>query len=229
MMVPVLDPGDPFPPTTKALKYPDGLLAIGGDLSTDTLIRAYRLGIFPWFTQGQPILWWSPNPRLILYPKNLKISRSLRKTLRKNTYHVTTNAAFTSVVEKCGPKRHNENESWITDEMITAYEKLFGLGIAKSVETWLNGELVGGLYGVSMGGVFFGESMFSLAPDASKVALATYVDVLIKENVNLIDCQVYSAHLSSLGGETVDRLIFEQMLTELIPALDTQECKSIPL
>ena len=229
MMVPVLDPGDPFPPTTKALKYPDGLLAIGGDLSTDTLIRAYRLGIFPWFTQGQPILWWSPNPRLILYPKNLKISRSLRKTLRKNTYHVTTNAAFTSVVEKCGPKRHNENESWITDEMITAYEKLFGLGIAKSVETWLNGELVGGLYGVSMGGVFFGESMFSLAPDASKVALATYVDVLIEENVTLIDCQVYSAHLSSLGGEMVDRLIFEQMLTELIPALDTQECKRIQL
>jgi len=229
MMVPVLNPGDPFPPTTNALKDPDGLLAIGGDLSTDTLIRAYRLGIFPWFTQGQPILWWSPNPRLILYPKNLKISRSLRKILRKNTYHVTTNEAFISVVEKCGPKRHNENESWITDEMITAYEKLFGLGIAKSVETWLNGELVGGLYGVSMGGVFFGESMFSLAPDASKVALATYVDVLIKENVTLIDCQIYSAHLSSLGGEMVDRLIFEQMLTELIPALDTQEYKSIQL
>ena len=228
-MVPVLNPGDPFPPTTHALNDPDGLLAIGGDLSTDTLIRAYRLGIFPWFTQGQPILWWSPNPRLILYPKNLKISRSLRKILRKNTYHVTTNEAFISVVEKCGPKRHNENESWINDEMITAYEKLFDLGIAKSVETWLNGELVGGLYGVSMGGVFFGESMFSLAPDASKVALATYVDVLIKENVNLIDCQVYSAHLSSLGGKMVDRLIFEQMLTELIPALDTQECKSIQL
>ena len=229
MMVPVLNPGDPFPPTTHALKDPDGLLAIGGDLSTDTLIRAYRLGIFPWFTQGQPILWWSPNPRLILHPKSLKISRSLRRTLRKNTYDVTTNEAFISVVEKCGPKRHNENESWINDEMITAYEKLFDLGIAKSVETWLNGELVGGLYGVSMGGVFFGESMFSLAPDASKVALATYVDVLIKENVNLIDCQVYSAHLSSLGGEMVDRLIFEQMLTELIPALDTQECKSIQL
>lgn len=229
MMVPVLNPGDPFPPTTHALNDPDGLLAIGGDLSTDTLIRAYRLGIFPWFTQGQPILWWSPNPRLILYPKSLKISRSLRKTLRKNTYDVTTNEAFISVVEKCGPKRHNENESWINDEMITAYEKLFDLGIAKSVETWLNGELVGGLYGVSMGGVFFGESMFSLAPDASKVALATYVDVLIKENVNLIDCQVYSAHLSSLGGEMVDRLIFEQMLTELIPASDTQECKSIQL
>jgi len=229
MMVPVLNPGDPFPPTTHALNDPDGLLAIGGDLSTDTLIRAYRLGIFPWFTKGQPILWWSPNPRLILYPKSLKISRSLRKTLRKNTYDVTTNEAFISVVEKCGPKRHNENESWINDEMITAYEKLFGLGIAKSVETWLNGELVGGLYGVSMGRVFFGESMFSLAPDASKVALATYVDVLIKENVTLIDCQVYSAHLSSLGGEMVDRIIFEQMLTELIPALDAQECKSIQL
>ena len=226
-MVPVLNPGDPFPPTITALKNPDGLLAIGGDLSTDTLIRAYCSGIFPWFTQGQPILWWSPNPRLILQPKNLKISRSLRKTLRKNTYRVTTNEAFLSVVEKCGPKRPDEGESWITDEMIAAYVKLFNLGIAKSVETWLNNELVGGLYGVSMGGVFFGESMFSTEPDASKVALATYVDVLLKQNVALIDCQVYSAHLSSLGGELVDRQRFEKMLNELIPSRDTLQSRYI--
>ena len=224
-MVPVLNPGDPFPPTTTALKNPDGLLAIGGDLSTDTLIRAYCSGIFPWFTQGQPILWWSPNPRLILQPKNLKISRSLRKKLRKNTYRVTTNEAFISVVEKCGPKRPDEDESWITDEMIAAYVKLFDLGIAKSVETWLNNELVGGLYGISMGGVFFGESMFSTEPDASKVALATYADVLLKKNVALIDCQVYSAHLSSLGGELVDRQRFEKRLSELIPSWDTLQSR----
>jgi leucyl/phenylalanyl-tRNA--protein transferase len=226
-MVPVLNPGDPFPPTITALKNPDGLLAMGGDLSTDTLIRAYRSGIFPWFTQGQPILWWSPNPRLIIYPENLKISRSLRKTLRKNVFRVTTNEAFLSVVEKCGPKRPDEGESWITDEMIAAYVKLFDLGIAKSVETWLNNELVGGLYGVSMGGVFFGESMFSIEPDASKVALATYVDVLLRKNVGLIDCQVYSAHLSSLGGELVDRQRFEKMLSKLIPSLDTLRSRYI--
>ena len=225
MMVPVLDPGDPFPPTTNALKNPDGLLAIGGDLSTNTLIRAYRSGIFPWFTQGQPILWWSPNPRLILHPKNLKISRSLRKTLRKNIFRVTTNEAFLSVIEKCGPKRSGEDESWITDEMIAAYVKLFDLGIAKSVETWLNNELVGGLYGVSIGGVFFGESMFSIEADASKVALSTYVDVLLKKNVALIDCQVYSAHLSSLGGELVDRQRFEKRLSELIPSWDTLQSR----
>ena len=227
MMVPVLDPGDPFPPTTNALKNPDGLLAIGGDLSTNTLIRAYRSGIFPWFTQGQPILWWSPNPRLILHPKNFKISRSLRKKLRQNTYRVTTNEAFLSVIEKCGPKRSDEEESWITNEMIAAYVKLFDLGIAESVETWLNGRLVGGLYGVSMGGVFFGESMFSIETDASKVALATYIDVLLNRNVALIDCQVYSAHLSSLGGELVNRQKFERMLSELIPCSDTLESKYI--
>ena len=229
MTVPVLDPGDPFPSTANALKDPDGLLAIGGDLSVETLIRAYRSGIFPWFTQDQPILWWSPNPRLILLPKNLKVSRSLKKTLRKNIYKVTINQSFSSVMEKCGPKRHHEYKSWITEEMIIAYSKLFDLGIAKSVETWLNGKLVGGLYGVSIGGVFFGESMFSIEPDASKVALATYVDVLLKENVTMIDCQVYSAHLSSLGAEVVHRDKFESMLSELIPPIETSKLRNIQL
>ena len=132
-------------------------------------------------------------------------------------------------MEKCGPKRHHEYESWITEEMIIAYSKLFDLGIAKSVETWLNGKLVGGLYGVSIGGVFFGESMFSIEPDASKVALATYVDVLLEENVTMIDCQVYSAHLSSLGAEVVDRDEFESMLSELIPPLETSKLINIQL
>lgn len=227
MMVPILGPGDPFPSTASALKDPDGLLAVGGDLSPNTLIRAYRSGIFPWFTQGQPILWWTPNPRFILLPKNLKISRSLKKTLRKNIYEVTTNQCFLSVMEQCGPKRHSEYESWISGEMIIAYTKLFDLGIAKSVETWLNGKLVGGLYGVSIGGVFFGESMFSTEPDASKVALVTYVDILQKENISMIDCQIYSAHLSSLGAEVVDRHTFETMLSELIPPIETIQIRSI--
>ena len=227
MMVPVLVPGDPFPPTNSALKDPDGLLAIGGDLSVNTLMRAYRSGIFPWFTRDQPILWWSPDPRLILFPKNFKISRSLQKTLRKNTYQVTTNQSFLSVIEKCGPKRHSDCESWITEEMIVAYTKLFELGIAKSVETWLNGELVGGLYGLSIGHVFFGESMFSIAPDACNAALATYIDILLSGNVSVIGCQVYSAHLSSLGAENVDRQTFERMLSELIPSTKTAECGSV--
>ena len=215
-MVPVLTPGDPFPPTNTALKDPDGLLAIGGDLSPKTLIRAYRSGIFPWFTRNQPILWWSPNPRLILRPKNLKISGSLQKTLQKRMFEVTINQSFEEVIQNCGPKRRDDPNSWITEEMLLAYTRLFDLGIARSVETWLNGKLVGGLYGLSIGRVFFGESMFSFESDASKVALTTFVDTLIAENVEIIDCQVYSRHLESLGAETVSRDKFEALLSKLI-------------
>ncbi|MDA0236989.1 MAG: leucyl/phenylalanyl-tRNA--protein transferase [Proteobacteria bacterium] len=220
-MVPVLNPGDPFPPTNTALQDPDGLLAIGGDLSPQTLIRAYRSGIFPWFTSDQPILWWSPNPRLILRPKLLKKSRSLQKTLRKKKFEVTINQSFEEVMKNCGPKRRDDPNSWITEEMLFAYTKLFDLGIAKSVETWLNGKLVGGLYGVSIGRVFFGESMFSFVSDASKVALTTFADTLIAANVEMIDCQVHSSHLESLGAETVGREQFEALLSELIQPTDT--------
>ena len=215
-MVPVLTPGDPFPPTNTALQDPDGLLAIGGDLSPKTLIRAYRSGIFPWFTRNQPILWWSPNPRLILRPKNLKISGSLQKTLQKRMFEVTINQSFEEVIQNCCPKRRDDPNSWITEEMLLAYTRLFDLGIARSVETWLNGKLVGGLYGLSIGRVFFGESMFSFESDASKVALTTFVDTLIAENVEIIDCQVYSRHLESLGAETVSRDKFEALLSKLI-------------
>ena len=215
-MVPVLTPGDPFPPTNTALQDPDGLLAIGGDLSPKTLIRAYRSGIFPWFTRNQPILLLSPNPRLILRPKNLKISGSLQKTLQKRMFEVTINQSFEEVIQNCGPKRRDDPNSWITEEMLLAYTRLFDLGIARSVETWLNGKLVGGLYGLSIGRVFFGESMFSFESDASKVALTTFVDTLIAENVEIIDCQVYSRHLESLGAETVSRDKFEALLSKLI-------------
>ena len=220
-MVPVLNPGDPFPPTNTALQDPDGLLAIGGDLSPQTLLRAYSLGIFPWFTSEQPILWWSPNPRLVMHPKLLKKSRSLKKTLRKRVFEVTINQSFEEVIKNCGPRRRGDMNSWITDDMLFAYTKLFDLGIAKSVETWMNGELVGGLYGVCIGRVFFGESMFSIVSDASKIALMTFADTLIANNVELIDCQVHSAHLESLGAETVGREQFEILLSELIQPIDT--------
>ncbi len=215
-MVPVLSPGDPFPPTETALKDPDGLLAMGGDLTSETLIRAYSEGIFPWFSEGQPILWWSPNPRLILLPDNLKISRSLGKTLQKKKFEVTVNMAFVDVIEKCARDRKGDSGSWITEEMLKAYVKLFHLGVAASVETWLNGELVGGLYGVCMGRVFFGESMFSSTSDASKVALAHLLQTSHFKSIELIDCQVYSSHLISLGAEMISRNTFEAMLHDLI-------------
>jgi leucyl/phenylalanyl-tRNA--protein transferase len=216
MMVPVLSPGDPFPPTETALKDPDGLLAMGGDLTSETLIRAYSEGIFPWFSGEQPILWWSPNPRLILLPENLKISRSLSKTLRKKNFEVTVNTAFIDVIEKCARDRKGDSGSWITEEMLKAYTELFHLGLATSVETWLNGRLVGGLYGVSMGRVFFGESMFSSASDASKVALTHLLQTSHLKSIKLIDCQVYSSHLVSLGAEMISRKTFEAMLHDLI-------------
>lgn len=216
MMVPVLSPGDPFPPTETALKDPDGLLAMGGDLTSETLIRAYSEGIFPWFSGEQPILWWSPNPRLILLPENLKISRSLSKTLRKKNFEVTVNTAFIDVIEKCARDRKGDSGSWITEEMLKAYTELFHLGLATSVETWLNGRLVGGLYGVSMGRVFFGESMFSSASDASKVALTHLLQTSHLKSIELIDCQVYSSHLVSLGAEMISRKTFEAMLHDLI-------------
>jgi leucyl/phenylalanyl-tRNA--protein transferase len=216
MMVPVLSPGDPFPPTETALKDPDGLLAMGGDLTSETLIRAYSEGIFPWFSGEQPILWWSPNPRLILLPENLKISRSLSKTLRKKNFEVTVNTAFIDVIEKCARDRKGDSGSWITEEMVKAYTELFHLGLATSVETWLNGRLVGGLYGVSMGRVFFGESMFSSASDASKVALTHLLQTSHLKSIELIDCQVYSSHLVSLGAEMISRKTFEAMLHDLI-------------
>ncbi|MGB7933717.1 MAG: leucyl/phenylalanyl-tRNA--protein transferase [Gammaproteobacteria bacterium] len=198
-----LDPENPditFPDVELALKEPDGLLAIGGDLSTARLLNAYASGIFPWYGPGQPILWWSPDPRLVLRPETLHISRSLQKTLRKRPFRVTLDAAFEAVIDNCAAPRANASGTWITPEMTTAYLELHRQGYAHSVECWQDKRLVGGLYGVSIGRVFFGESMFAHASDASKVALATLARQLSHWGFPVIDCQVHTRHLQSLGA-----------------------------
>ena len=201
-----------FPPVSSALRDPDGLLAIGGDLSPDRLLDAYARGIFPWYSKGQPILWWSPNPRCVLELDDLKVSRSLRKTLRKGIFRVTLNQDFAGVISACADARWGSTETWITKEMFHAYTKLHNLGYAISVECWYEERLMGGLYGVVMGGVFFGESMFSRKSDASKVALVHLVELLKTRNFRLIDCQVHSRHLQSLGAKPIPRNLFVNIL-----------------
>jgi leucyl/phenylalanyl-tRNA--protein transferase len=204
---------DEFPSVNTALSYPDGLLAAGGDLEPKTLLTAYSRGIFPWFEEGQPILWWSPNPRLVLYLDKFKKSRSLSKTLRKNVFNISFDTAFSEVMRSCSlPRMGKSQSSWITEEMMEAYETLHHQGHAHSVECWREGKLVGGLYGVSIGAVFFGESMFSLVTDASKVALATLCSIGKSWGYLLIDCQVESPHLLSLGAEEMARSTFSEKL-----------------
>lgn len=217
--VPVwLDSSDPaFPDVTQALKDPNGLLALGGDLSSERLLNAYRHGIFPWYSEGQPILWWSPDPRLVLLPGKLHVSRSLAKTIRKGVFSTTLDQDFSGVIRACTVPRVDQNGTWITNEMSEAYTRLFETGYAHSVECWQAGQLVGGLYGLSIGRVFFGESMFSRVPDASKVAFVRLVRQLEKWNFTLVDCQVYTAHLASLGAENISR-------EQFVSALDSS-CK----
>ena len=202
-----LDPGvkTGFPDVSLALTEPDGLLAIGGDLSPERLLAGYRRGIFPWYSHGQPILWWSPNPRAIMRLPALKISRSLRKSLRRGDYQVRFDTAFDAVVRECARPRQDGLGTWITDEMRNAYLRLHRLGQAHSIEVWHDERLIGGLYGVSMGKIFFGESMFSRRSDASKIAFVYLVRQLAKWMYALIDCQVYSAHLGTLGAEKIPR------------------------
>ena len=201
-----------FPPLEEATV--DGLLAIGGDLSSERLLAAYRKGIFPWYNPGQPILWWSPDPRTVLYPSQLHISRSLRKTLRHRHFHITTDKAFDRVITECAASRRDGTVSgtWITTDMRTAYLNLYRLGYAHSVETWQHNRLVGGLYGVAIGDIFFGESMFSVTRDASKVALAGLVSRLLQREFRLIDCQLPSSHLFSLGAQSIPRMEFVEEL-----------------
>lgn len=213
----ILDPKNPeqnFPLATKALTEPDGLLAIGGCLSVKRLIKAYRHGIFPWYNAGEPILWWSPNPRLVLFPDRLIVSRSLRKTLRKSHFSVTFDQAFSDVIAACAGCRKEGPGTWITTEIGQAYNELHRLGIAHSVEAWLNGNLVGGLYGVALGRVFFGESMFHTRTDASKVAFVRLVEQLKAWDYQLIDCQVHTDHLASFGAEEINRSYFIQLLDQ---------------
>ncbi|MBI5461901.1 MAG: leucyl/phenylalanyl-tRNA--protein transferase [Gammaproteobacteria bacterium] len=202
------DPTAPFPPVEFALRDPDGLLALGGDLSPARLLTAYRQGIFPWYSEGQPILWWSPDPRMALRPDALKISRSLRKTLRKGAFSITLDQDFAAVMAACAEPRADALGTWITDDMYRAYQRLHALGYAHSVEAWQDGCLVGGLYGVALGKVFFGESMFTRAADASKVAFAHLVRQLHRWGFVLIDCQVYTDHLASLGAAPMQRADF---------------------
>ena len=200
-----------FPPPDYA--DPSGLLAVGGDLSKERLLEAYRLGIFPWYSDDQPILWWSPDPRLVLDLKDFTISRSLRKTLKKAIFQVTFDHAFEQVIQACALiPRAAQNGTWITEEMREAYINLHGLGYAHSVESWLGGELVGGLYGVSLGKAFFGESMFHLKTDASKVALATLVEKLKSWDFHFIDSQMTTEHMIRLGAKELPRRIFLKLL-----------------
>jgi len=204
-----------FPPVE--LAEPDGLLAVGGDLSTERLLLAYRSGIFPWY-EGEHILWWCPNPRFVLFPNELVVSKSMRSVIKKETFTFTTNQAFAEVITNCKRiARKDQNSTWITDEVRNAYIELHKKGIAHSAEAWQEGELVGGLYGVRLGKVFFGESMFSNVSNASKFAFITYVQQLLKEGVKLIDCQVYTEHLESLGARMISRKEFIGILQNLVP------------
>lgn len=200
-----------FPPAITA--SPEGVLAIGGDLSIDRLLLAYRSGIFPWYNEREPIVWYSPDPRMVLFPDKLKVSKSMRQLINKDMFKVTFNTNFNEVIANCKTiNRNDQLGTWITDEMQKAYTKLHQLGFAKSVEVWLNNEIVGGLYGIDLGSVFCGESMFSKIPNTSKIAFIYLVEKLKKENYKLIDCQVYTEHLASLGAEEIPRTEFLKYL-----------------
>lgn len=208
------DPAEPFPPVEQALLDPDGLLAVGGDLSPQRLLNAYQHGIFPWYTEGEPILWWSPDPRCVLFPEKLKISRSLRKTLRKKLFEVRMDTAFEAVMRACAENRPNQKGTWITEDILQAYVNMHQLGFAHSVECWQDGQLAGGLYGMAIGKVFFGESMFSRKTDASKVAMVYLCEYLKQHGFRLIDSQVYTQHLESLGAELIPRTRFVELLKQ---------------
>ncbi len=215
-MITLLGDDTPFPPVAQALRSPNGLLAAGGNLSAARLLDAYSHGIFPWFNAGEPILWWSPDPRMVLVPGEFKISRSLRKTLHSKNYEVRSDSAFGQVMRACAAPRGEQTGTWIHEDMIAAYTELHQMGIAHSVEIWMNGRLAGGLYGVSIGRMFFGESMFSRVTDASKIALAHLTSQLQRWGYGLIDCQMSTPHLASLGAREMPRAEFILRLKELI-------------
>jgi leucyl/phenylalanyl-tRNA--protein transferase len=247
-MIPLLQNAISFPPVAQALRSPNGLLAAGGDLSVARLLEAYRHGIFPWFSKGEPILWWSPDPRMVLFPDEFKVSHSLRKTLRNDRFEIRADSAFEQVMRACAAPRAGANRgcdtardsdgggssrsaalpapegsatpcqggTWIQEEMVVAYCDLHRKGYAHSVETWMDGELVGGLYGIAIGRMFYGESMFSRRTDASKIALAHLAAQLERWEFGMIDCQMNTPHLSSLGAREIPRKEFITRLQELI-------------
>ncbi|BBJ00232.1 leucyl/phenylalanyl-tRNA--protein transferase [Ferrigenium kumadai] len=215
-MIPWLTDSTDFPPVELALRSPNGLLAAGGDLSVPRLLSAYRHGIFPWFNPDEPILWWSPDPRMVLIPSEFKISRSLGRILRNGRHEVRFDTAFEQVMRACAAPREGASGTWIHDEMIAAYCALHELGYAHSVETWVDGELAGGLYGMGIGRMFYGESMFSRRTDASKIALAHLTRQLDRWQFGMIDCQMNTPHLASLGAREIPRAEFIARLQELI-------------
>ena len=201
------DPPDSFPGMDTLLPEPHGLIAVGGDLSEARLLAAYERGIFPWYQQGEPVLWWSPDPRAVLFPNELHISRSLRRSIRRNTFSVSIDNAFDKVIASCGDTR-SETGTWLTPEMVQAYIALHKSGHAHSIEIWDDNDLVGGLYGINLGQIFFGESMYSLRRNASKIALTRLVAFCRESEVRLIDCQIPSGHLASLGSRQIPRREF---------------------
>jgi len=221
-MIAWLDRNTPFPPPEVALRDPNGLLAAGGDLSPERLLDAYRRGIFPWYSAEEPILWWTPDPRMVLFPSELKISRSLAKALRNRDYEVRLDTAFDAVMTGCAAPRSGQDGTWISPAMRAAYRRLHEMGYAHSAETWIGGELAGGLYGVAIGRMFYGESMFTRVRDASKIAFAHLVRFLAARGVGMIDCQMHTSHLESLGARPIERAEFARRLAELVgqPAVD---------
>jgi leucyl/phenylalanyl-tRNA---protein transferase len=203
-----MDANEDFPDPENALTEPDGLLAVGGCLSPQRLINAYRKGIFPWFNEGDPILWWCPDPRLVLFPSEIRISHSLRKTLRRKEYRITFDQAFYEVIQACAAPRREAPGTWITEHMIRAYLQMHTIGLAHSVEAWHEGKLAGGLYGVAIGRAFFGESMFYRRSNASKAAFAVLTKNLCRWNYAMIDCQVKTDHLASFGAQQIPRRQF---------------------
>jgi len=222
-MIPWLERDDPFPPLEQALRHPNGLLAAGADLSPERLLAAYRQGIFPWYSAGEPVLWWSPDPRMVLIPAALKISRSLAKTLRNRDYEIRFDGDFAAVMQGCATRgtdhalpNAGDSGTWITADMRAAYQQLHELGYAHSAETWIDGQLAGGLYGVAIGRMFYGESMFTRVRDASKLAMVHLVRRLERRGYGMIDCQMHTPHLASLGANSIARSEFSRRLRELV-------------
>ena len=215
-MVPWIESSRDFPPVATALTEPNGLLCVGADLAPETIIAAYSRGIFPWFSDGQPILWWSPDPRMVLFPTEFKLSKSLARTVNRGVFEIRIDTAFSEVIAACSEPRQQGGGTWIVPEMRAAYMHLHAIGVAHSIESWRDGELVGGLYGLALGRMFFGESMFASETDASKVALVALVEKLQRDGFELIDCQQETRHLASFGARPIARQDFVQRLKELI-------------